>query len=144
MTEFRVDAHDEGGVVVIDVEGRIDAFLVTKIREVINDLVQDGKVRLIIRFQKVAQINSTALGILIGRLRRVRMHSGDIKIVELSPDIRRVFDVMGASRIFDIHPDVDSARISFNASAVVTDVPATGPAASTPPPTNLASSDRRN
>jgi anti-sigma B factor antagonist len=113
MTEFRVDAHDEGGVVVIDVEGRVDAFLVTKIREVINDLIQENKVRLIIRFEKVAQINSTALGILIGRLRRIRMHGGDIKIVELSPDIRRVFDVMGASRIFDIHPGVDEARTAF-------------------------------
>lgn len=113
MTEFRVDAHDEGGVVVIDVEGRVDAFLVTKIREVINDLIQENKVRLIIRFEKVAQINSTALGILIGRLRRIRMHGGDIKIVELSPDIRRVFDVMGASRIFDIHASVDEARSAF-------------------------------
>lgn len=112
-TEFRVDAQETDGIVVIDVEGRVDAFLVTKIREVINDLVQDGKVRLIIRFKKVAQINSTALGILIGRLRRVRMHSGDIKIVELSSDIRRVFDVMGASRIFDIHDDVDGARAAF-------------------------------
>lgn len=113
MTDFKVEAHDEEGVVVIDVEGRVDAFLVTKIREVINDLVQENKVRLIIRFEKVAQINSTALGILIGRLRRVRMHGGDIKIVELSADIRRVFDVMGASRIFDIHGSVDGAREAF-------------------------------
>lgn len=113
MTDFKVEAHDEGGVVVIDVEGRVDAFLVTKIREVINDLVQDNKTHLIIRFEKVAQINSTALGILIGRLRRVRMHGGDIKIAELSTDIRRVFDVMGASRIFDIHSDVASAREAF-------------------------------
>lgn len=113
MTDFRVEAQETEGIVVIDVEGRVDAFLVTKIREVINDLVGDGKVRLIIRFQKVAQINSTALGILIGRLRRVRMHSGDIKIVELSPEIRRVFDVMGASRIFDIHDDVEGARTAF-------------------------------
>lgn len=114
MTDFKVEAHDEGGVVVIDVEGRVDAFLVTKIREVINDLVQENKTHLIIRFEKVAQINSTALGILIGRLRRVRMHGGDIKIAELSSDIRRVFDVMGASRIFDIHSDVASARDAFS------------------------------
>ncbi len=116
MTEFRVETHDEGGVVVIDVEGRVDAFLVTKIREVINDLVQENKVHLIIRFEKVAQINSTALGILIGRLRRVRLHGGDIKIVELSPDIRRVFDVMGASRIFDIQPTVEEARKAFESA----------------------------
>jgi len=112
-TDFRVEAEERDGIVVIDVEGRVDAFLVTKIREVINDLVQDGKIKLIIRFKKVAQINSTALGILIGRLRRVRMHSGDIKIVELSPEIRHVFDVMGASRIFDLHDDVESARTAF-------------------------------
>lgn len=141
MTEFRVDAHDEGGVVVIDVEGRVDAFLVTKIREVINDLVQDGKVKLIIRFQKVAQINSTALGILIGRLRRVRMHSGDIKIVELSPDIRRVFDVMGASRIFDIHADVDSARGAFTSS---TTAAGATPVSGTPAPITDLTADRRN
>jgi anti-anti-sigma regulatory factor len=31
----------------------------------------------------------------------------------LSPEIRRVFDVMGASRIFDIHDTVESARLAF-------------------------------
>jgi anti-sigma B factor antagonist len=113
MTEFSVETREEGGAVVIDVQGRVDAFLVTKIREVINEFIQQEKILLIIHFKRVAQINSTALGILIGRLRRVRMHGGDIKIVELSPEIRRVFDVMGASRIFDIHDTVESARLAF-------------------------------
>ena len=114
MSDFRVDTNEKGGCVIIDTEGRVDAFLVTKIREVINELIQAEKVKIIMRFHKVAQINSTALGILIGRLRRVRLHGGDIKIVELNSDIRRVFDVMGASRIFDIHPDVDSAIKAFD------------------------------
>jgi hypothetical protein len=64
------------------------------------------------------------------------MHGGDIKIVELSPDIRRVFDVMGASRIFDIHPGVDEARTAFLALSAaaeseesVTPVPTPGPLA---------------
>lgn len=117
MTEIRVDTHEENGIHLIEVEGRIDAFLVTKIREVINELVQEGKVKLVIRFDKVSQINSTALGILVGRLRRVRIHGGDIKIVELSPEIQRIFNVMGASRIFDIHPSVDSAKKAFEAEA---------------------------
>lgn len=114
MAEIRVDTHEKAGVVVIEVEGRIDAFLVTKIREVINELVQEGKVKLIIHCEKVSQINSTALGILVGRLRRVRIHGGDIKIVGLSPEIQRVFDVMGASRIFSIHHDLETARLAFD------------------------------
>jgi len=43
----------------------------------------------------------------------VRLHGGDIKIVELNPDIKRVFDVMGASKIFDIHDTVDDAIAAF-------------------------------
>ena len=130
MSEIRVDTHEDRGIVVIDVEGRIDAFLVTKIREVINDLVQEGKVKLVIRFEKVSQINSTALGILVGRLRRVRIHGGDIKIVGLSPEIQRIFDVMGASRIFNIYADIEGAKQAFEKPLFQTngDSPAAAPA----------------
>ncbi|RMH58670.1 MAG: anti-sigma factor antagonist [Candidatus Hydrogenedentota bacterium] len=114
MTELRVSTEEKKGVVVIHVDGRVDAFLVTKIREIINDLVQAGKLRLVIEFAKVSQINSTALGILVGRLRRVRMHGGDIKITGLNQEIRRIFDVMGAAKIFDVHDSVDAACKAFS------------------------------
>lgn len=105
---------------IIEIEGGLDAFVVTKVKDMINDLVGAAHTRIVVDMKAVEEINSTALGILVSRLRRVRIHGGDIKLARLSPNVRRVFDVMGASRIFEIHDDLESAATSFEDPRVST------------------------
>lgn len=120
MTEAKISVHSMGECSIIEIEGGLDAFVVTKVKDMINDLVGAAHTRIVVDMKAVEEINSTALGILVSRLRRVRIHGGDIKLARLSPSVRRVFDVMGASRIFEIHDDLESAATSFEDPRVST------------------------
>lgn len=118
MAEVPISVRETtGGCSVITIEGGLDAFVVTKVKDVLNDLVARGATRIVIDMKNVQEINSTALGILVTRLRRVRLHGGDMKLCGLSEDVRRVFDVMGASRIFEIFDDVEDAARAFDDNA---------------------------
>jgi len=113
VVDIQILTRETGDVVVLDTVGSIDAFLVTRIREEINTLLGQGKIRIILDCSRISRINSTALGILVGRLRRARHLGGDIKIVGLLPDVRGIFDVTGASRVFRIFADEASALADF-------------------------------
>lgn len=113
MAEIQIVTREVGDVVIIDTSGSIDAFLVTRIREEINTLLGQGKIRMVLNCSRISRINSTALGILVGRLRRARHMGGDIKIVGLVPDVRGIFDITGASRVFRIFEDEAGALADF-------------------------------
>ncbi|MEW5692296.1 MAG: STAS domain-containing protein [Candidatus Hydrogenedentota bacterium] len=99
--------------VIIKLIGGIDAFVVSKLKDTITELVDKGDFRLILDLNDVTQINSTALGVIIGRLRRVRAGGGDIKLVNLNEKIKNIFDIMGASKVFSLFDNIDKAIKSF-------------------------------
>mgnify|MGYP001017967083 CR=1 FL=1 len=53
----------------------------------------------------------TGLGVLIGALKRVRSHDGDLQLVCNEPRIARVFEITGLDQIFEIHETLDAAVV---------------------------------
>jgi len=113
VADIQITTREAGEVVILDTAGSIDAFMVTRIREEINRLLEQGRIRIVLNCCRISRINSTALGILVGRLRRARHLGGDIKIVGLMPDMRGIFDITGASRVFRLFADEESALADF-------------------------------
>ncbi len=54
-------------------------------------------------------LDSTGLGVLIGGLKRVRSHDGDLSLVCTEPRILKVFEITGLTKVFAIHDTVDAA-----------------------------------
>jgi anti-sigma B factor antagonist len=58
----------------------------------------------------VDYLDSTALGVLIGGLKRLREVEGNLMLICPSARIRRVFEITGLDKIFDIHNSEGDAR----------------------------------
>ena len=71
--------------------------------------VAGGNNRLVLDLSAVDFIDSVGLGTVVGALRRVRAHDGDLILVCSEPRILRVFEMCDLDRVFEIHADVDSA-----------------------------------
>ena len=80
-----------------------------KLRQEVASLVAKGRYYLILDMTAVDFIDSTGLGVLVGALRRVRVHGGDLALV--CPDFRlkNVFRSCDLDRIFALHDTVDEA-----------------------------------
>jgi anti-sigma B factor antagonist len=57
-------------------------------------------------------IDSTGLGVLIGALKRVRTHDGDLALVCSEPRILKVFEITGLLTVFAVHPSIADATSS--------------------------------
>jgi anti-sigma B factor antagonist len=102
------------GTTIIHLNGRFDASCTQTFKKAIKTLSDRGNHKYIIDFGKVTFIDSGGLGSLVSSLRRIREKKGDIKIAELQPNIRSVFELTRLHRIFEIFDDTNIAVLTFS------------------------------
>jgi anti-sigma B factor antagonist len=99
--------HDDISVVTVD--GEVDVYTAAQLRQTLDQEIAAGIIRLVVDLDNVGFLDSTGLGVLVGRLKLVRNDSGWLRIVCSSERILRVFRITGLDKVFGIHPSVDDA-----------------------------------
>jgi len=119
MKKINVKAHSSeinAECTVVDVEGFLDAYTVAELEETFNILIKDKKFKLIINLAKLDYISSAGLGTFMGVIDEIRDNNGDIVLINLSPKIYKVFDLLGFSELFQI-VDTETAAVAKFAAA---------------------------
>jgi anti-sigma B factor antagonist len=107
--DLRVETSERDGWAVLEVGGEVDVATAPRLREQLITLVNDEQYRIVVDLENVDFIDSTGLGVLIGALKRVRTHEGDLALVCTEPRILKVFEITGLLNVFPVHPTVDVA-----------------------------------
>ena len=105
-----IPSQDGDGICVVQLIGEIDVFASPDVKSALVGLIKDGHNLLVIDFAKVAYIDSTGLGALVAALKGTRENGGSIAVVCTNPQIRRIFDITGLVKVFDMFEDLESAR----------------------------------
>jgi anti-sigma B factor antagonist len=93
-------------VVVLAAGGDIDYSATPQLREHIVGHIEDGKRRLVLDLTEVKFIDSTAIGVLIGALVRLREAGGGSLVVVCAEDndkVLRIFDIAGVDSVIAVH-----------------------------------------
>ena len=94
--------------VVLRVLGDLDMAGAPRLRGAVVTEVAAGARLLVLDLTGVDHLDSVGLGVVIGALRRLRAHDGDLRLVCPEPRLRRVFEACDLDRILDLHADVDA------------------------------------
>lgn len=95
---------------IIELEGEVDVYTAPQLKQQMISLLEGGSKQMVVDLTKVEYLDSTALGVLIGGLKRMRETDGNMVLVCPSPRIRRVFEITGLDKIFDIYDRTDQAQ----------------------------------
>lgn len=107
--DLRLDVTERDGWAVLAVGGEVDVATAPRLREQLIGLVNEGSHRIVVDLTAVDFLDSTGLGVLVGALKRVRTHDGDLALVCNEPRILKVFEITGLTKVFAMHTDVDQA-----------------------------------
>ena len=107
--DLRLDLTERDGWSVLHVGGEVDVPTPPRLRERLLKMVSDGRFLVVVDLTDVDFIDSTGLGVLIGALKRVRTHGGDLALVCSERRILKVFEITGLDQVFSIHETVDGA-----------------------------------
>ena len=100
---------DHGVLTFFHVVGEIDFYTAPLLREALDKQVAAGRTDLIVDLEDVTFMDSTGLGVLVGRLKLVRGQNGTLRIVSSQDRILKVFKITGLDKVFHIYNSIESA-----------------------------------
>lgn len=90
--------------------GEIDLKVADPLRGSLDKALQENPVRhLILNLLNVSFIDSTGLGVILGRYKRVVAAGGHVSLVGMQPQVKRVMEISGILRIMNEYPTEDEA-----------------------------------
>lgn len=107
--KLTVSTSERDDVVVVTVSGEVDVYTAPQLRSALEDRIADGRTALVIDLEDVGFIDSTGLGVLVGRLKTVRKVGGWLSVVCTSERILRLFAITGLDQVLPLHDSVESA-----------------------------------
>ena len=112
-SDVSFEMRSQDGVDVVDITGQLDAFTTPEVKAEFKKLTDERHYKLALNFGQVDYVNSTGIGAVLAVAQQVRKRKGDLKIFSMKADIRKVFDLVGASKILDIFETEQEALNSF-------------------------------
>ena len=107
--ELGLVVRDQDDWAVLTVSGEIDIATAPSLRERLHALLAEDKRQIVVDLDDVGFLDSTALGVLVGVLKRARSEDGEVRIVCTQPRVRKVFEITRLDSAFDLFDSVDEA-----------------------------------
>lgn len=112
---MNVQQETRDGIVVIKLDGDVmGGPEAVKVNEAINQMLDDGAMKVIIDLDDVNRMNSSGLGILINALTTYRQNGGNLKLAGVSPVVANLLKITKLNTIFESYDTVESAVTSFH------------------------------
>ena len=97
------------GRTVVQVVGEIDVYTAPQQRERLDQEIEAGRHDLVVDLSGVSFMDSTGLGVLVGRLKQIRLNDGSMRLVCAHDRVLKVFVITGLDKVFAIYPTVGEA-----------------------------------
>ena len=112
----RLEVSEVGGVTVVRFVDRkiLDEANIQELGKELFALVEEeNRKSLLLNFSNVEFLSSAALGKLITLDKKVKAHSGKLKLCNIRPEIYEVFAITKLNKLFDIRDDEAAGLDSF-------------------------------
>ncbi|SEO36377.1 anti-sigma F factor antagonist [Propionispora vibrioides] len=98
------------GVLIVQIEGELDMHGADKFRETIDTALDAcGAKNMILDLQDVSFIDSSGLGVILGRYKRLSALDGRILAVHVQPQVAHILELSGLLKIIEVYPSQTDA-----------------------------------
>lgn len=110
-------AGPRNNISVIKVGGYIDTTTSAELERALDELLRSGNYNIVIDLGNVDYISSAGWGIFISEIKGIREKGGDLKLVNMIPDVYEVFELLEFHYILKAFDSLDEAVKDFELSA---------------------------
>ncbi|QAY64625.1 anti-sigma factor antagonist [Xylanimonas allomyrinae] len=101
--------QDAGTYMTLAPEGRLNLISAPPLKARVDDLVREGRTRVVVDLGAVDHIDSSGLGALVGGLKAARQAGGDLRIARAGEQVRAVLKLTNLDRILVPYRTVEEA-----------------------------------
>ncbi len=92
-----------GDKLVVYLEGRLDVSVANEVEEELGKLIDENNHHIILNMEKVEYMSSSGFRACIATLRKLNAREGALKLCSIRPSVKRIFDVIELTSLFDIY-----------------------------------------
>jgi len=104
----------KNGILVVYLEGRLDVSVANEVEEGLSELIDSGDHRkVVLNMDGIDYMSSSGFRACISTLRKLNAKEGALKMCNIKPAVKRIFDVIELTSLFDIYSSEEEALNSF-------------------------------
>jgi anti-sigma B factor antagonist len=100
--EFALEEQFDGDMPIVSVVGEIDVATAPQLRDCLHRVIGADRPTVVVDLLGVTFLDSTALGVLVGALKRCRELGGELHVVVADARIMKIFEITGLTKVFPI------------------------------------------
>ncbi|MEE0944397.1 MAG: anti-sigma F factor antagonist [Clostridia bacterium] len=99
----------EKSTLLVETAGELDHHLATKIRSQIDAAISKEWKNIIFDFSKLTFMDSSGIGMIMGRYKKIQKFEGKLVIVAPKPQVKRILEISGLFNIITLESSVNKA-----------------------------------
>ena len=97
----------EGSWLLVDLEGDFDLHSADYFRQAIEEALNHSKCnKLVLNLAGVSFLDSSGLGVILGRYRRLKEQNGEMYIAQATPSVKSVLQLSGIMKLIPVYDSV--------------------------------------
>ena len=105
----------KGKVLYLQLEGELDHHNAKELKEEIEQAFAPRDWRhIIFDLSTVSFMDSSGIGMIIGRYKNANERGGTVAIAGMSPELSRIYQISGLAKIINSYADVEKAEEALN------------------------------
>lgn len=114
--KFEIRNQKENNIEILFLSGYLDAHTAPELEAAIENLINQGRNKIVVGFAKLDYISSAGLGVFMAFIEDIRSKGGDIKLSNMQAKVFSVFDLLGFPLLFEIFDNEREAIMKFSNS----------------------------
>lgn len=116
---MKISAEKVGTSVVACIDGELDMANADQLRDSIDQKLEAYETvrHVFLVFESVPFMDSSGLAVLLGRYEKLQKRGGCLAVINPNPQVRRVLELSGITRLVGVYDDLDQARRSIGGEA---------------------------
>lgn len=107
---LQITSKKRKDILVISLKGELDHHTARQVREYIDRILEDPIVKnIIMDIKGLKFMDSSGIGVLIGRYKIISKRGGKIGIININSHIDRIFQVFGIYKLVKVYDQLDQA-----------------------------------
>lgn len=95
----------QSGIFIVRIAGELDLSSVNEFRQTVDKVLDNQRSKyLLMNLEQLTFIDSSGLGAILGRYKKVNLLGGRILVTNVKPQITRIFELSGLLKILAVYP----------------------------------------
>lgn len=109
-----IEFDNKDNILIVSLNGELDHHSAEEVRTKLDDKIERENInKIILDFKNVMFMDSSGIGVVLGRYRKIQDMNGKIALVNVNSRVNKVFELSGIYKIIESYMSIDKAILNF-------------------------------